>query len=122
MQNLRISKVIAALAVLAMSAGILLHFSNRGPPKAPVQPVPPEPAGSQTPGATPHLLREAEAATSVPETQDLAIVDFGWRQVLTNQMVPPKLPHEKSRNTSSGTNAARRAFWRRMAPCATRII
>jgi hypothetical protein len=95
MQNLRISKVIAGLAVLVVLAGIVLHFSDRGLRKALVQAVPPEPAGSQTPSAIPHLLRDAEAATSVPETQELATVDFDWRQVLTNQVVPPKLPREE---------------------------
>src|SRR6266850_1577969 len=95
MQNLRISKVIAGLAALVVLAGIVLHFSNRGLQTAPVQAVPPEPAGSQTPSGIPHPLRDAEATTSGPETQELAMVDFDWRQVLTNSAVPPKLPREE---------------------------
>jgi hypothetical protein len=95
MQNLRISKVIAGLAVLAVLAGIAIHFSTGGRRRALVQTVSMEPEGSQTPSSNPHLLRDAEATASVPETQELAMVDFDWRQVLTNQVVPPKLPREE---------------------------
>jgi hypothetical protein len=49
----------------------------------------------QTPSTIPHVLRNAEAAISVPETQELAAVDFDWHQVLTNHVVPPKLPREE---------------------------
>jgi hypothetical protein len=95
MLNLRISKVIAGLAVLFVLAGIVLHFSNRDGLKTPVQTVPREPAGSRSSRSLPHLPRNTEATTSMSETQELAMVDFDWRQVLTNQVVPPKLPREE---------------------------
>ena len=95
MQNLRISKVIPGLAVLVVLTGLVLLFSTRGRQKSSEQAVPPEPAGLQAPSSSPHPLRNAEVTRSVPETQDLPMVDFDWRQVLTNSAVPPKLPREE---------------------------
>src|SRR5437667_290884 len=51
------------------------------------------PSQSSAPRSGP--VHSSEAATSVPETQELERVDFDWRQVLTNQAVPPKLPREE---------------------------
>jgi hypothetical protein len=95
MQNLSIGKVVAGLTVLVVLVGFVLHFSNQGLEKVPVQAVPPETAGSQTPSAIPGPPRDSAAATSVPETQELEMVDFDWRQVLTNHAVPPKRPREE---------------------------
>src|SRR5438270_8742340 len=95
LQNPRTSKLIARLAVLAVLMGILLHFATRGLPKSAVRGVVAEPASSKTPRAVAHRHRETEAAPFVPETQEVAMVDFDWRTVLTNQTVPPKLPREE---------------------------
>src|SRR6267142_2806758 len=83
------------MTVLAVLAGIVLHFSNRGRPQAPAQPLPAQLAGSEARRANPHRNRDPEVAASEGETQELATVDFDWRQVLTNQVVPPKLPREE---------------------------
>src|SRR4051812_26439638 len=98
MQNLRFSKVtvivIAGVALLVVLAGFFLHISNRGRQTLPAQTALAQAEGPQARSSTSHL-RHPEATTSLPETQDLAMVDFDWRQVLTNQAVPPKLPREE---------------------------
>ncbi len=96
MQNLRVTKVIAGLAVLVVLAGIVLHFSDRGREQVSIQTSPQEPPSSQTSSSIPHLLPDIDAPTSGSETQEVAMVDFDWRQVLTNQMVPPRLPREEA--------------------------
>jgi len=94
-QNPRISKVIAGMTVLAVLAGIVLHFSNRGRQQTPAQPLPAQLAGSEARRATPHRNRDPEAAAIEGETQELAAVDFDWRQALTNHARLPKLPREE---------------------------
>jgi hypothetical protein len=95
MQNLRINKVMAGLAVLVVSVGILLHFSEKSFQKTPARLAPAEPTVSQTPSSTAHSPRPSEAAASVLETEEVVAVDFDWRQTLTNETPPPKLPREE---------------------------
>jgi hypothetical protein len=90
---LSINKVVAGLAVLLVLVGVLLHFSKKSSQKTPARLA--EPMALQTPSSTSHSPRFSEATVSMLETEEVAAVDFDWRQTLTNETTTPKLPREE---------------------------
>src|SRR5215510_14062070 len=90
------SRVIGGLTALVALSGIILYVSTHAHRKSILAPLPQESTTSQTAQyiPEPHVDGE-ELPDSSPKTQELASVDFDWRQVLTNHAVPPRLPHQE---------------------------